>query len=180
MRKTRTILLSAALAGLSLLNSGCMTTGGYGQFYQSETSTQYPPTQDVRVYRFTQDGLQSLRREGYIVIGQSNFNGPLANQSQAIQQGKRVGAQVVLVDYRHTETRQGSLPMTQYHAPQTTTINSYGHASGSAYGSGGYAYGSANSVGTSYVTTPGYTTTQYVPITIERYDQTAIFLRKNE
>ena len=153
MSKTYRNLMWASLACLSLLTAGCMTTGGYSRFYQSETFTAYPPTQNVRVYRFTQDGLQSLLRDGYIVIGQSNFNGPLANQSQAIQQGKKVGAHIVLVDQRHTETRQASLPMSQYHAPQTTTIRSTGHATGSAYGSGGYAYGSANSYGTSYPAT---------------------------
>lgn len=91
---------------------------------------------------------------------------------------KKIGAQVVLLSYQHTGTRQSVLPMTQYHAPQTTTVKSYSSASGSAYGSGGYAYGSARGQGTSYITTPGYTTTQYVPITTERYDHIAVFLRR--
>lgn len=171
-------VLIAILSICFSLCQGCATPGGFGRFYQAETSVRYPPTQNVRVYTFSQDGLWALQNDGYEVIGQAHFNGPLAPPSQAIAQAKKVGAEVVLVDVRHTDTRQATLPITQYHAPQTTTIRSFSSASGSAYGSGGYAYGNATGYGTSYVRTPGYTTTQFIPMTIMRYDHSAIFLRK--
>ena len=161
-----------------LLTQGCVTTGGYGKFYQQESFAEYERTENVRVYRYTEKDLQNLFSDGYIAIGQANFNAPHANQNQAIAQAKKVGAEVVLLSYQHTGTRQAALPMTQYHAPQTTIVRSRSYASGSAYGSGGYAHGSTRGYGTSYITSPGYTTTQYVPITIERYDHFAVFLRR--
>jgi len=163
-----------------LLNSGCATNGGYGQFYQSVTYQRYPPTHKVLVFRYTEEDFLLLKRDGYVVIGKANFNGPMASQAQAIRQAQRVGAHVILLGYKHTETRQSVLPVTQYHPSQTTIINSYGHATGSAFGSGGYAHGSASGFGTSYVTTPGYTTTQYIPTTVDRYDHIAIFLRRSD
>lgn len=176
LRKVRTLALASTLI---ILGQGCITTsGGFGEFYQSETDEQYPATQAVRIYRFSPDSLQALRYDGYTVIGQANFTGPLADKLQAITQAQKVGAQVVLLNIRLIGTSQTAIPVTDYHAPQTTMIQSSGSASGSAYGSGGYAFGTANGYSTSYATTPGYTTTQFIPMTIETYEHSAIFFRK--
>lgn len=147
---------------------GCVN--GYQQFYQSEASGTYAPTKNVSIYSLDQESLQTALRDGYIVIGESNFNGPFTDKSFAIAQAKKVGADIVFLDCQRTGSTQGVVPITQYNPGQTTTVQSFG----SVYGSGGYARGMA----TSFVTTPGYTTTQYVPYSVEQYDHHAVFLKR--
>ena len=173
-RELFTYLLVFAL--ISML--GCATTGGYGQFYQPKILAILPITENVSVYQYTEESLQQLLSEGYFVIGISSFNGPLQNQNCAIEQAKRVGARIALLDYKSTGTQQSVFPLMQYNPSQTTTFQSHSFATGSAFGTGGYAFGSAIGHSTGYITTPAYTTYQFIPITVERYDHFAIYLGK--
>jgi S1-C subfamily serine protease len=57
---------------------------------------------------------------------------------------------------------------------------SSGTVNANAYGSGGYAYGSGNYYGTSTTTTPGTFSTQIIPVTVQRNQYDALFLRKTK
>lgn len=155
--------------------AGC--TGGYGKFYNRLCMTDLPPVKHAEVYAYSDRTLQDLRSRGYIVVGYSSFNGALEDKSLAVNQAKKNGADIVLLRQAYTGSTQTTLALPQYHAPQTTTVNSHQSGTVNAYGSGGYAYGNYSGTSTSYITTPGYTTYSNVPITIHRYDQYAVFLR---
>ena len=116
------------------------------------------------------DDLQSdgkrLREQGFIFIGSSSFYGPAnrSNSQQAVTQGKKVGAAVVMVKSQYMDTLTGVMPFTTTGPPQVATVNTSGTVN--TYGSGGYATGTYNSTGT--VTMPGETTTNYLPYSIPR------------
>ncbi len=103
--------------------------------------------------------------KGYRPIGASSFNGQIESEQAVINQAKSVGAVLVLVNSKFTESRTITTPL--FLPNNQTTYNS-----GSVYGT----YGSANYSGTS--TTYG---TTVVPITTQqqRYDQTAVFFVKS-
>jgi len=145
--------------------------GGYGEYYRSTTSAKYNPTSNAKAYQYTPETLNQLLKSGYEVIGESGFNGPAADLNEAIFQANSVGADIVLINIKHTGARQALVPIPQYHPP-TTTMDS---GNVQVYGPGGY-YGSGTYTGTT--TYPGYTTYQYMPYSVQRYDHDAIFLRK--
>ncbi len=124
--------------------------------------------------------IKQLIKDGYSVIGVSTFNGAFTEQNKAINQAKEVGAQILLIGYKHTGSRQKIVPQTEYHPSQTATVQSYGSSNGNVNGYGGSASGHVSGQSTTYITLPGYTTTEYVPVTIERYDHLAIYLRKRK
>jgi hypothetical protein len=174
MKRLSAILECIIIPSLFLtLFCGC--AGRYGQFYRG---AKHPPTKNVKVYKYTEDGLNRLKNSGYAVIGASSFNGPYESQDAAIIQAKNVGAHIVLLDSKYTGTQQGVVPLTQYHPGQTNTVTSNESGSFNVYGSGGYGYGTYSGSSTSYVHQPGYSTTSYFPYSVSRYDQKAIFLRK--
>jgi len=151
---------------------------GYKQFYQPAagvTPEQIasmrlapPPTQPI-VERAqpaeTQQILDAYAKRGYVLIGSSSFNsGSAESEDAAIQQGKHVGADLVLIlNPKYTGSVTTSLPITT-----PTSSTTYTNATATAYGRSGpvTAYGSGTS------TTYG-TTTTYVPITVNRVDYSA-------
>ena len=74
------------------------------------------------------------------------------------------------------------MPILQYYPRQSATVNTYSnyHTTASAYGSGGYAYGYGDTSGssTSYISTPGTYSTQYLPYSYNRYEYHAVYLKK--
>lgn len=169
-------LLACLLAAGAL--AGCAS--GYRKFYQPApwatpeavaTRRAAPPPAHPAVEhappRNPQDTADQYARRGYIVIGTSFFNsGGSQDAAAAIQQGRDVGADLVLIlDPRHTGTVTTSVPIT---TPTTQTTYSSGTAT--AYGSRGVvnAYGSGTS------TTYG-TQTTYVPMTVDRSDFGAVY-----
>ncbi|MFC5474643.1 PDZ domain-containing protein [Paraherbaspirillum soli] len=103
--------------------------------------------------------------KGYRPIGASSFNGQMESEQAVIKQATAVGAVLVLVSSKFTESRTITTPL---FLPNNQTT----YSSGSVYG----AYGSANYSGSS--TTYG---TTVVPITRQqqRYDQTAVYFVKS-
>jgi len=116
------------------------------------------------------DDWAALSAEGYVVIGQSSFNGAKFTDEQAIEQGKVVGADRVVIYSKFSSAEHTAIPLTL-----PTTQTSVTNGSATAYGSGGTAtaYGSA-------VTTTYGTQTTYVPMTIRRYDAFALYVVKEK
>ena len=147
---------------------------GYQQFYKPYVDAKTLP--DVQLLKdgdkpeiFSSDDMQrdvkiAISR-GYRPIGASSFNGQIESEQAVIHQAKSIGAILVLVNLKFTESRTITTPL--FLPNNQTTYNS-----GSVYGT----YGSANYSGTS--TTYG---TTVVPITSQqqRYDQTAVFFVKS-
>lgn len=110
-------------------------------------------------------------RRGYRVMGYASFNGARGSDSAALAEGKRVGADLVLVfDAKYTGTRSGAVPIT---TPTSQTTNYSGTAT--AYGSGG----SVTAYGSGTATTYGSRTT-YIPFHVDRYDYLAVYLFKEQ
>jgi len=82
-----------------------------------------------------------------------------------VAQGKTVGAQYIVVSTKYARTVQGAIPITTF-APQTT----YSNGTASAFGSGGYATGTYNGTSTTYSQQ-----TSYMPYSVARYDQLAVY-----
>jgi len=112
--------------------------------------------------------VRHMAENGYVLIGTSSFFGPakIGTQAQAIQQGKKVGAAVVLIKSTYKDTLTGTLPYTVPNAPQVATVNTNGNVN--SFGSSGYANGTYSS--TSTVTMPGGSTTYDIPFAVTRSD----------
>jgi PDZ domain len=158
-------------AMLALLN-GCAS--GFEKYYHpvpSEKLAQVipqfaPPPPKPAVYlhsaNMQADGKQ-MAEEGYIFIGESSFYGPAnkSNQEQAVNQGKKVGAAVVMFKSQYMDTRSGVVPYTVANPNVVSTVSS----SGTVYGSNG---NSATYSGTGTVTTPGGYSTYAIPYSVDR------------
>lgn len=157
-----------------LFLGGC--TNPYSQFYTDFTGgknvLENPdviiPTGEPKLMRGsnTEKDNKRMIEDGYFLLGVSSFNAAKVNQNLAVEQAKKIHADMVIVYCAYTGTNSGMMPMT---VPNTQTT----YHSGSIYGSGG---GFANYSGTS--TTYGSTTT-YIPYSIRRYDYSASFWVKN-
>lgn len=120
-----------------------------------------------------------LAQHGYIIIGGSEFEGSVTvTEGQLMEQGKKVGADIVLFSSNFKGSSQSVVPFVQYHPGATSTTYSSGTVHATAYGTGGRAYGTATYSGTSTTTSPGSFSTSMMPVTVHRYGYTATFLRK--
>lgn len=172
--------------GLLIPLTGCVTArNGFSQFYQDRAGaaiTNMPPysgtTRIVTGSADPKNDVKDLFRNGYLMIGESAFQGPPQGNNALMSQAKKVGADVVLVTSAYLGSQQTAVPFMQYNPGQTYTTTSSGTVNANAYGSGGYAYGTGNYYGSSTTTSPGSFTTQMVPITVQRYQYDAAFFRK--
>jgi hypothetical protein len=161
--------VGAALLAVALL-SGCQS--GFSQFYE-DYSTPWQgqliaPTGDPRVVPGGGNADQvvaSMFADGYVLIGVSSFNGPTESRTAAIQQARKVGAERIVLDVQYTNTNQGAIPLTTQQVVTSTT-----RGTASAYGTGGSAYGTYS--GTTTTTVPQ---TTYIPYSVDRYDQMALY-----
>jgi hypothetical protein len=176
-------LISAILA--SLLLSGCVN--GFEKYYSpapgSERISSSPymdkPPAEPRVYAHSSDpnaDAKRLAEDGYVLIGSSSFYGPAnkVTQAQAVEEGKKVGAAIVMVRSSYKDTLSGALPYTVANPTQYATVNTTGTVN--SYGSGGYANGTYNSSST--VAMPGGYSTYSIPYNISRNDFYASFWAK--
>jgi hypothetical protein len=172
--------LLMALAALINL-TGCVTMNGFSQFYQDRAGaniTNLPPYSGSTKIIPTSDSIndaKELIRNGYGLIGSSEFSGPLQSDTALMSQAKKVGADVVLISATYLGSEQRVVPFTQYNPGQTSTTTSSGTVNANAWGSGGYAYGTGNYYGSSTTTSPGTFNTQYIPVTVQRYQYEAGF-----
>ena len=175
--------LLMALAALINL-TGCVTTNGFSQFYQDRAGagiTNLPPysgSTKIIPSSDTVNDAKELIRNGYGLIGFSDFSGPPQSDRELMYQAKKVGADVVLLTSTYLGSEQRVVPLTQYNPGQSSTTTSSGTVNANAWGSGGYAYGTGNYYGSSTTTTPGTFNTQYIPVTVQRYQYEAGFFRK--
>jgi membrane-associated protease RseP (regulator of RpoE activity) len=161
---------------------GC---SGYQQFYRPvpgitpEVIARFrvspPPATPIveRLQPASPEEIQKVyTRRGYVVIGHSSFNsGTSESDESAIEQGRAVGADLVLImSPRYTGSVTTSVPITT-----PTTSTSYSSGTATAYGPGGpvTAYGSGTT------TTYGSTTTYY-PVTVHRTDYAAVYFIKRK
>lgn len=147
---------------LTVFSGGCVNP--FQQFYRPAVAQQYPPTQQIVIYRYTDEGLQNLLKEGYFILGNSTFVDSLQPSRAAAAFGRAIGADVILLEQKYTDSLQGAVAVPVYQP-------------GYPYPYSGYPYG-YGPYGPAYYPDPGYVTTTYIPYTINRYTQSAIFLRK--
>ena len=102
---------------------------------------------------------------GYAMIGYSAFNGPVQSADGAIQQAKKLQAEVILLSGAYRDTISGSVPVI---TPKISTVT------GVQSGVVSTPYGTANYHGTSSSTVYD-TTTTYYPYHVDRYDQFASY-----
>jgi hypothetical protein len=153
---------------------GC--TSGYEEFYSDESkgvSSHIKPesTEPLRLMKASGDwkfDTYRMYEDGYVRIGSASFNGAIAAESALRAQAEKVGADVVIVSSDFTNSVTSAIPITT-----TNTVTTYHSGTANAYGSGGSVFGSYAGSSTSYVPN-----TTYVPLTISRYDQAAVFFRK--
>jgi len=110
--------------------------------------------------------------QGYGVIGYSSFNsGHAESDSSAVEQGKKVGADLVVISNpQYTGTQSSIIPIVT-----PTSSTSYTSGSATAYGSNGTAtaYGSAT-------TTTYGSQTNYIPVSTNRYDYLAVYFVRSK
>lgn len=172
-------LISAALITASAALAGCAS--GYKEFYRPssgydpELRVSKPPAQPL-VERARpgnpEDVLNAYAKRGYIMIGDSIFNsGRAESEDAAVLQGREVGADLVLIlNPNYTGSVTTSVPVTT-----PTASTTYSNATATAYGRGGrvrvYGSGTSNTYGT---------TTNYIPITVNRVDFGAVYFVKQK
>jgi len=158
--------------------AGCVTNG-YEKYYSpqsgSESALSNPfvdkPLAIPKVYAHSSDlkaDAKRLEEDGYVLLGTSSFFGPSnrSTQAQAIEQGKKVGASLVMVSSSYRDTLNGVVPYTVQNPTQYATVNTNGTVN--SYGSAGYANGTYNA--TSTVAMPGGYSTYSIPYSIARSD----------
>ncbi|MGH3430652.1 MAG: PDZ domain-containing protein [Terriglobales bacterium] len=166
---------------VALLLAGCAS--GYGQFYQSTpgatpeviaANRAAPPPKSPQLEHAGgangQAVVDAYLRQGYALIGYSSFNsGHRESESNAVAQGERVGADIVVViDPHYTGSVTTSVPLTT-----PTSQTSYTTGTATAYGSAGTATAYGNSTTTTYGTQ-----TTYIPVTVNRFDYGALYFVK--
>jgi len=185
-------LVSAFYAvALALFLTGCETTNFVSQFYTDYTAGVPKDVINARVLPYSgntiirsssnpkADGTEMIRNN-YVKIGESGFTGTnitLTNE-MILEQARKVNADVALYYSGYVGSEQGTRPVLNYNPGQTSTTTSYGNVNANAYGTGGYAYGSANYTGTSTTNTMGTLSVSHVPATLHRYQYAVAFYRK--
>lgn len=167
--------LVGLIIGFGCLISACAS--GFAKFYAPAADPQgilsspliLPSPKTPQLFLHSSDvqsDAKRLREDGYVYIGSSSFYGPAnrSNQSQAVEQGKKVGAAIVLFKSEYMDTRSGVVPYTVANPAVVSTVNTSGTVN--AYGSGGYASGNYNSTGT--ITAPGGYSTYAIPYSVNR------------
>lgn len=164
MRITLVLVVATFLAGCA---------NGFEKFYTPaptaaailQSPLTLPSPKKPQVFGHSSDVMADAKRmaeDGYVYIGSSSFYGPAnrSNQSQAIAQGEKVGAAVVLFKTNYMDTQSGVVPYSVANPPVVSTVNTSGTVN-TGYGSGNY-----NSTGT--ITTPGGYSTYAIPYSVNR------------
>ena len=184
-QRTVTAILTLLMLVFSI--AGC--ANGFEKYYQKGPVPDrflvppyvVPPPTTPAVYTYSNDpkaDVHKLLQDGYVYLGQASFNGNAnkVSQSQAVEQGQKVGAAAILIHSEYMRTESGVIPYTVQNAPVVSTINTGGTVNVS--GTGGYASGTYNSTGT--VVTPGGTSTYAIPYSFERDSFVATFWAKRD
>lgn len=175
-RMMMTIMRRLILALILVIAAGCVMPNPYANFYRDLTGGRgvmgnddiIPPDGDPKIVYGTspRDDTKRMQENGYVAIGYSSFNASQATEWQALQQGRCVHADTVILYQNYTETLSGVDPIT---FPQTETINT----DFSATGGGGTLQGNAVQTRTAYHTT-------YKTHHVRRYDFVASYWVKGK
>lgn len=167
------------------LLTGCAASG-YQKFYNPYVKVSVLPEpemikegQEAQVYgtdNFDRD-IRVLKAKKYAALGYSSFNGGYEDTKNAQAQAKRVGATIVLVNSKYTNTQ--TTTSTLFLPDNKTTYHSGTANANSTYNTSYGSYGNTNTNATYSGTSTTYGT-KAVPITSHqrRYDQTAVYLVK--
>lgn len=166
--------ISIIFIWIALAASGC--TSGYEKFYIDESSNRTGivnvyATEPLEVFSSSGDWEQDIIKmyeNGYVSIGSASFNGALEGKEGLKKQALKVGADVVVASSKFTDSTTSVIPITTIN-PVTT----YHSGNVTTHGGSSISHGSYSGSSTAYVSA-----TTYIPITREKYDQSAIFFRK--
>jgi serine protease Do len=171
---------------LALLTQSCAQSG-YKTFYTPYVDAKalsdvelLQEGEEAKIYgsdNFERDTLV-LESKNYIPVGYSSFNGGYEDTKNAAVQAKFVGATVVLISSKYTNTQTTTSTLL---LPDNKTTNHSGTASANTtYSSNGSHIGSSNTNAIYNGTSTTYGT-KAVPITTNqrRYDQGAIYFIKS-
>jgi hypothetical protein len=159
--RAQALVLSCSIAFL-----GACTASGYKSFYKEIPQTQdsalikyLDPKENPKIIRSEniKDDLSIAFSKGYIPIGTSSFNGELESETKVIEQAKRVGASLVLVNAQFTDAQSSTIPII---LPSTQTTRTTGSVGG---------------LGVSGVSTTYGTTSVPMIVNQRRFDQEAIY-----
>ena len=165
----------SALAFIVL--AGC--TNDFERFYRGAS---FPPPPAVQPILYTgeprfSNGTGDLKTDihemysnSYGIIGASMFTGPLRDQNGATRQAKKIGAEVIVFESRYRNTVSGTIPLTL-----PTANTSYSSGTVSAFGAGGSASGTYSGTTTTYGTQ-----TTYIPYSVDKYNQAALYFVRLE
>ena len=161
---------------LTVIYSGCITNN-YEKFYVDSEKGRilrsiHGDSPVILKLVTTEEDVLRLMEEGYVAVGSSSFTSPYCPFSCAVDTAEKHGAALVLLDVRFKEKKQY---MSVMYLPSYSTTYHSGTVSTSAYGSGGYAYGTGTYSGTSTTTTMNA-----VPVQREMsiYKHDAMFFKK--
>lgn len=150
---------------LALFAGGC-SSEFESNYVPEEMGKIYAPTLAVTTVAYSPEKLESLKAEGFRVIGTSSFIAPQQSAQQDMQQaaelGKKAGAEVVLYENKYHDKTTGVKEVTTYQPGQKVTYQ--GVEGRKPY------YGTTT-------TEPTYNKA-FVPVTIDRYARKVIYLRK--
>jgi hypothetical protein len=157
------------LAAMTL--AGCVNP--YEKFYQPvrEGAFVIPSTEEPMELPSSGDLKQDVRlmyQEGYGLIGSSGFNAAMADRAGAIAQAKKIGANRFIIEAKYRSTQSGMMPIT---TPTTSTS----YTSGTVRSTGGYYSGLGSSASYSGTTTTYGSETTYIPYSVDRYEQHALY-----
>jgi|TARA_B100000315_G_scaffold121526_1_gene111339 hypothetical protein len=155
----------------------CAASNPYTRFYKSrleenKTVQDYPnfiiSSEGPKIYSTSdmEGDIIKLKKKNYQMIGYSSFNAGSVNSNQAITQAKLVGAEIVLISYKYTNTVSGNIPLTLPDTETSTTKHS-GSIGGDSY------YGTSK-------TTISTKKTYNIPYNTRRYDYGAVYFVKSK
>ncbi|HEY4248262.1 MAG TPA: hypothetical protein VGM64_15540 [Lacunisphaera sp.] len=122
----------------------------------------------IHSIKFVED-CQSIWKQGYLVIGICSLvSDHGVDESDLAEFAEKLGADVVIWNAEYSGIQQGVMPVTSFQPGRTATSFSYGAIGGTPY----------NGVTTTQL--PATTTTQYVPVTTNVFQYTAMFWRKEK
>jgi len=145
----------------ALLVQGCAQVG-HKEFYTQVAPSKYPATVNAYAFEYANvdlDDVYKLLFSDFLVIGRSSFNGPYEPPAMAMSYANSIGADVFISTAQFQGTRTSFVGIT------TPTVN---NTTISGYAGGSPVYGTATTYGTK--TTP-------IPISVDRYDQSGMYLR---
>ncbi|MDO8734487.1 MAG: PDZ domain-containing protein [Elusimicrobiota bacterium] len=120
------------------------------------------------------DDSMDMLENGYLLIGKSTFKSPPLNEEQALDQAKKVGADIVLTKKEYVGTVTESVPMTEYLPDRrnTTRAQSTYQTNPSALPSIAITEVTQTISGESYI--------QYVPKSTDYFNYSATFWKKTK